>query len=133
MRTVNASLFWKMYQNVKKSSLLSKGVKDNVKLFIKELNYPKQWVICWKNQQRLQFANKWGGGCSLIIYSEKLSWNLYICHFTLRNSRGSNLIPGNSAKLHDAPWKFQDQKPWPMKIPHESAAVMEKLEKEGKK
>ena len=54
-----------MYQDLKKSSLLSKIVADNVTLFIKGLNYLKDWVIFRKNQyiidlsellQRLRFV-----------------------------------------------------------------------------
>ena len=117
MRTVNASLFWKMYQNVKKSSLLSKGVKDNVKLFIKELNYPKQWVICWKNQQRLQFANKWGGGGVLWLYTLKNSPGIYrfvTLHLEIPEEAILSLeilqncmMPlGNSKIKNHDPWKF---------------------------
>ena len=38
MRTICAFPFWKMYQNVKQSSLLKNVRKDNVKMFIKGLN-----------------------------------------------------------------------------------------------
>ena len=46
---VNAFPFWKIYKNPKESNLLSKVVKNNVTLFIKGLDYQKDWVICWKN------------------------------------------------------------------------------------
>ena len=39
-----------MYQNVKKSSLLPKIVNDNVTLFMKGLNYLKDWLFTEKNQ-----------------------------------------------------------------------------------
>ena len=50
MRTISAFPICKMYQNVKKSSLLPKIVNDNVTLFMKGLNYLKDWLFTEKNQ-----------------------------------------------------------------------------------
>ena len=66
--------------------------------------YFRKWAILEKIQ-----TGGLGGGVGL------LELNFQICHFTPKNS-GENKFAAN---LCDTPWKFQGQKPKPMKIPHE--------------
>ena len=73
-----------------------------------------QWAIPEKNPSR-------GGGLRKDIFFEPppslefLGFSLYPWKF----QRKQAFTSGNSAKLSDTPWKFQGQKPIPMKFPHD--------------
>ena len=57
-------------------------------------------------------------GSEDILFSKKNSGCFGFVIFPWKFQRKGSFTRGNSAKLCDTPWKFQGQKPRPMKIPH---------------
>ena len=57
-------------------------------------------------------------GSEDILFSKKKSGCFGFVIFPWKFQRKGSFTRGNSAKLCDTPWKFQGQKPRPMKIPH---------------